>query len=107
MPSATDIANFSRCAHRIFLDANGPAEDAVPPTAEIERMWAEGREHEARIVATLEVETASGFTAQERRANTLALMTAGAPLIYHGLLSKDDLVGEPDLLRRIETPSAF
>jgi predicted RecB family nuclease len=107
VPSATEIANFARCAHRIFLDANGPAAEAAPPTAEMERLWAEGREHEARIVATLAVETASGFTAQERRASTLALMTAGAPLIYHGCLSKDDLVGEPDLLRRIETPSSL
>lgn len=30
MASATNLADFTRCAHRVFLDANGDATEILP-----------------------------------------------------------------------------
>lgn len=106
MTTATDLANFVRCEHRIFLDANGDRTLALPPSAEMQRLWDEGRVHEERVLDTLDSTSVTGTTPAERRAATLAAMAEGVPLIYHALLVKDDLVGEPDFLKRIETPSS-
>lgn len=107
MPTATDLANFVRCSHRVFLDANGDTTAALRPSAEMQRLWEEGRAHEVAVIEQLQPTQVSGSTTADREAATLALMAAGAPLIYHAVLRKDDLVGEPDLLKRIETPSAL
>ncbi|MEO8036802.1 MAG: TM0106 family RecB-like putative nuclease [Acidobacteriota bacterium] len=105
MPSATDLANFVRCSHRVFLDTNGDRSAALPPSAELQRMWEEGRQHEEEIVGSLDAVAAEGTTPDERRESTKRLMAAGVPLIYHATLQKGDLVGEPDLLKRIDGPS--
>jgi predicted RecB family nuclease len=40
------------------------------------------------------------FTGAEKERKTLEAMRSGAPLIYGGRLAADDLLGDPDLLRR-------
>ena len=105
MPSATDLANYARCSHRVFLDLNGNRAEALLPSAEVQRLWDEGREHEALVMTTLSPAVVAGATPEQRVADTHRLMAEGAPLIYHGLLHHGDLVGEPDILKRVETPS--
>jgi predicted RecB family nuclease len=54
------------------------------------------------VIAGLDVQQVEGAPREERVEATLALMRGGAPLIYYGLLASTDLVGEPDLLKRVE-----
>ncbi len=102
MLSATQLADLTRCNHRVFLDANGDATERLPASPERQRVWQEGREHEARIVEGLAITRIAGATYEERIAGTVALMRTGADLIYHALLASGDLVGEPDLLKRVD-----
>lgn len=105
MLTATDIANLARCAQRIYLDAHGDARAKLPPTTVRQLLWEEGREHEEEVIATLDYATVPAGSAADRIAATRALMSSGAPLIYHGYLEASGLSGEPDLLQRVEQPS--
>jgi predicted RecB family nuclease len=42
----------------------------------------------------------SGLPTIEREQQTMAAMERGEPLIYQGRIRHDDLLGQPDLLRR-------
>ena len=100
MTTATDLANFIRCAHRVYLDANGDAKERLPPSRFLEMLWEGGRAHEAEIIAGVGGLEVPAGTLTERVEATIHLMEDGAPAIYHGLLQANDLVGEPDLLLR-------
>jgi uncharacterized protein len=100
MTTATDLANYVRCAHRVFLDVNGDEAEKLPPSRFLEMLWEGGRAHEAEIIAGIGgLEVPAGSLAGRVEA-TIHLMEDGAPAIYHGVLQADDLVGEPDLLLR-------
>ncbi len=106
--TATDIANIARCAHRVFLDRSGPQAEKLPPSAEALRLREEGIAHEKRVVEALDVAVVpSDRSLADRVACTEEAMAAGAPLIYHGVLTHDDLTGEPDLLKRVDRASTF
>lgn len=63
------------------------------------RLWEQGVEHGASILASLGVTTdLSQVPVEQREVATRAAMDRGEPLIYRGRLSVDDLLGEPDLL---------
>jgi uncharacterized protein len=106
--SATDLYNIARCKHRVFLDRSGPVSERLAPPAEALRLREEGIEHERLVIEGLDVTIVPpGGSIADRAARTAALMAAGAPLIYHGMLTQRDLTGEPDLLRRVERESSF
>lgn len=106
MPTPSDLANLTRCAHRVYLDAAGNPAEKFPASAFLELLWEGGLLHEERIVAGLGVIDAKvSDDPAERIAETRRLMAAGEPRIYHGYFEKDDLRGEPDLLERVERPS--
>lgn len=108
MPTPTDLANLDRCAHRVYLDAAGDPAEKLPASAFLELLWESGLLHEDRIVAALgAVDAKISDDKAERIAETRRLMAAGTPLIYHAFFQKGDLRGEPDLLERVEHPSAF
>lgn len=103
MPTPTDLANYVRCPHRVFLDRHGDQAAKLPPNAFTELLWAGGRAHESDTIAGLQVETIDhATTLPERLAATRELMARGVAAIYHGVLAVDDDVGEPDLLVRDE-----
>lgn len=106
MFTPTDLVSLSRCAHRVRLDRVGDLTERVSASAFLELLWEGGREHEEDVVDGLGIEEAP-FDAEPavRIAATKALMAEGRPLIYHGLLQSGSLVGEPDILQRIEQPS--
>ena len=97
----TDLANYVRCPHRVFLDRHGDPDEKLPPSVFTELLWAGGRSHEEDTIAGLQVETVDQVSSiPERAAATHALMQRGVAAIYHGVLAVNDMVGEPDLLIR-------
>lgn len=108
MPTATDLANLVRCAHRVYLDANGDPTEKVPASGFLQLLWENGRAHEETVIAALPItEAPTECDPSQRVSETLELMRAGTPLLHHGLLRSGDLVGEPDLLERVAIPSAL
>jgi len=97
----TDLANYVRCPHRVFLDRAGDASEKLPPSAFAELLWAGGRKHEDLIISGLNLDAVDHVRPlAERLEATELLMARGVAAIYHGVLAVDDMVGEPDLLLR-------
>lgn len=108
MPTPSDLANLARCTHRVFLDHTGDPAAKLPTSAFLELLWEGGLLHEEKIVASLGVVDAKvSDDPTARIAETVRLMQAGTPRIYHGYFEAGDLRGEPDLLERVERPSAL
>lgn len=106
--SATDIYNLQRpsqCGLRVYLLAKG--EPAAPPSELDQALMEKGKEHEQSHLETLgEYVRPSGFTLEERAADTRRLVEERAPVIYQptliadapGELAGNRIVGIPDLL---------
>jgi predicted RecB family nuclease len=82
----------------LFADPAG--RDAVSPFVQL--LWQRGAAHEKEVVAGigypfLDLSMHDGI---EKERLTLAAMDRGEPLIYSGRITSDDLLGEPDLLRK-------
>lgn len=82
------------------LFGNPAQRDAVSPFVQL--LWELGATHEEEIVAKIgdPFVDLSNYDALEKERLTLAAMDRGKPLIYNGRITADDLVGEPDLLRK-------
>jgi predicted RecB family nuclease len=115
--SASDLSNHLACRHVTTLDlqvARGMRAEpdwAAPDLKVIQEL---GLRHEAAYLAHLGKQ---GLTVEnlghidhkdERRllAETLALMERGAEVIAQGALRDGEWFGRPDVLRRVEKPSA-
>jgi predicted RecB family nuclease len=104
MPAVTAaiLYDLVACPHRVTMDLFGdPAErDVVSPFVEL--LWERGTafEHETMAGLTLPFLDLSRYAGDEKERQTLAAMNRGEPLIYSGRVHADDLLGEPDLLRR-------
>lgn len=90
------------CPHRVTMDLFGNPAKRDEPNPFIELLWERGSAVERDKIAALTQEFVNlqPLTRDEKTAQTLSAMAAGAPLIYGGRIENDDLVGEPDLLRR-------
>jgi len=98
---------MTRCMHRVYLDRFGNPDERVPYPDFLQILWESGVLHEERVIAGLDVVTPDGEDFVSRCESSMRLMTAGVPLIYHAALKTERMSGEPDLLKRIERPSAF
>ncbi len=90
------------------MDSVGDADPTAPANAFLQLLWEGGRAHEGDVISGLQVERVSrAMHPGERQSETRSLMKQGVPLIYHGYLEHGGLAGEPDLLERVEIPSAL
>ena len=114
--SATDLSNFLSCRHRTALDmAVEYGERARPRFRDplLDLLWQRGRDHEARYVDSLRgegrtvVEFAFGEDPAEHLRKTLEEMHKGTDIIVQGALSEGHWFGRPDIMLRIEVPSAL
>ena len=107
--TATDFYRYLQCPHWPYWERFGDVDERRPWTQLEEQCQADGLEHEKQIVKKYfgglqEVRVTS---AENGFKKTLALMQAGAPLIYQGWLVDGDWVGRPDILERREGKSIF
>lgn len=99
--TANDLYNLTKCAHRVYLDANGDPKEAAEVSPFVKLLWELGLQTERDYLAQQGEGTVSDLHAlspQVAAAETHRLMREGAPLIYQGCLYQGDEVGRPDLL---------
>ena len=84
------------------MDAFGDLNVRDEPNAFVELLWERGTLYEKEVIDKLEQPylDLSGYPTEERERLTLESMERGESLIYGGRISADDLLGDPDLLRK-------
>ncbi len=106
--TANDLYNLTKCAHRVYLDANGDAKEMVEVSPFVKLLWELGLQTERAYLAEQgegPVADLQSLTPEIAAVETQRLMAEGAPMIYQGCLRDGDYVGRPDLLVKREGPS--
>jgi predicted RecB family nuclease len=100
--AGTTLRDLTICEHRVYLDKFGDPDLRDPVNPFTEFLWSLGNEFEAETIADEQYKALNlrEVPREDRERLTLEAMEKGEPLIFGGRLSTDDLVGEPDLLRR-------
>ena len=100
--TASMLYDFTRCPHRVTMDLFGDPDkqDLVSPFVQL--LWERGHAFEEEVIRGLKIPFVNLRVEpqQERERLTLEAMAEGKNLIYGGRISVDDLLGEPDLLRK-------
>ena len=101
--TASTLYNFIKCPHKVWRDVYGPQEEKIDEkNTFVELLWEKGVLHERKVISEIGpfVDLSAG-TIQERIDKTLGEMKKGTPLIYQGVLCYENLLGIPDLLRKM------
>ena len=100
--TASLLHSHLTCPHRVAMDAFADPVNRDPVSPFVELLWNRGTSYEREVIAGLGVPFVdlSSLKREEKESATRAAIKDDANLIYSGRLSVDDLLGEPDLLRR-------
>jgi len=100
--TASLLYNYLACPHRVFLDSFGNPALRDPISPFVQLLWDKGTIFEKEVIAGLggPFVDLSGLAGAEKEAATRASIERGDTLIYSGRLTVDELLGEPDLLRK-------
>ncbi len=100
--TAARLYDLIQCPHRPSMDLFGNPEERDQVSPFVQLLWERGTAHELDVIGELSTPflDLSGYSGKEKEAKTLEAMRQGEPLIYAGRITADNLVGEPDLLRR-------
>ena len=113
--SASDVSRFLGCRHRTGLDL-AVARGELAPSSWVDPLMQvlreRGLEHEQRYTDELRAQGLQildcaqyqGFSGVEPTAEA---MRQGVPVIVQGSLRNGHWFGRPDVLKRVEVPSAF
>lgn len=100
--TASMLYDLVTCPHRVTMDIFGnPAErDEISPFVRL--LWERGAAHEEQVIEGLELPflDLSTYAGAEKERRTTEAIARGEPLIYGGRIQADDLLGDPDLLKR-------
>ena len=100
--TASILYNFVQCPHRVTIDLfeNPAGRDPINPFVQL--LWEKGNAFEKEVVEALRIPFTdlSMFSGDEKERQTTEAMRRGDMLIYSGRIRADDLLGEPDILRR-------
>lgn len=101
--TASKLYDYLQCPHRVWRDVHGPKEEKIEETNPfVELLWEKGVQHEKKIVSRLgEMADLSEGTLDERFEKTKEAIASETPLIYQGVLKHQNLLGIPDLLKRL------
>jgi predicted RecB family nuclease len=100
--SASLLYSYLVCPHRVTMDAFADPAGRDPVSPFVQMLWERGSLFEKETIAGLEQSFTdlTGFKGEEKERRTREALETGDVLIYNGRLSADDLLGEPDVLRR-------
>jgi len=100
--TASLLYNHLQCPHRVFMDAFADPALRDPVSPFVQMLWERGTIFEKETIAGLGVPFTdlSWFQGEEKEVETRAAIERGETLIYSARLAADELLGEPDLLRR-------
>ncbi|MCA9471490.1 MAG: TM0106 family RecB-like putative nuclease [Nitrospirales bacterium] len=107
--TAQDLYNFTKCAHRVYLDAHGDLSQKGTVNTFIRLLWELGLQTEREYLASLEDQEVADLQPLSLNVafdETIRLMEQGVAVIYQGCLQDDSYVGRPDLLVKCEEASS-
>ena len=109
--TAQDLYNYTKCLHRVYLDANGASSDKSEVSSFVKLLWEVGLQTERDYINSLGdklVVYMQDLAVEPAFQETLLAMEQGAAVIYQGCLIHENYVGRPDLLiKREDAPSRF
>jgi len=96
------LYNMVQCPHRVTMDLYGDPALKDPISPFVQLLWERGNAYEQEVIEGLKISFTNlrPYSEDERERLTLEAMKRGDALIYGGRISFDDLLGDPDLLRR-------
>jgi uncharacterized protein len=101
--TASTLYAYIQCPHRVWRDVYGPQDEKIQETNPfVELLWNRGVVHEERVVAKLgEYLDLGKGSLDERFEKTMRALKESVPLIYQGVIRHENLLGVPDLLKRL------
>ncbi len=100
--TASQLYNYIVCPHRVWRDIYGPvAEKINEPNPFVQMLWDKGVQHEKKVVEGMKVLDLSAGSKEDRFKQTVEAMKQGVDWIYQGVLIEGDLLGIPDLLKKM------
>lgn len=105
--TASDLTYYNQCPRIVYLDRHGDPQQRVPLSRYTEWIMEQGNAFEARVIEAmgLEVEPVPPRPPEEAFAETVERMRRGDRWIYQGMLMRGRLLGQPDLLARVDGES--
>jgi len=103
--TASMLYDWVQCPHRVSMDLFGDPSKRDEPNAFVQLLWERGALYEQELIEKLELPflDLSDYSPDEREQLTAEAMNRGESLIYSGRIRTDNLLGDPDLLRREDT----
>jgi len=100
--SANMLYNYIKCPHRLTLDLFGDYSKQSPISAFVKLLWEKGTDFEKQVIENLQIPflDLSSYSGIEKEKRTKEAINNGVELIYSSRISAENLIGEPDLLRR-------
>lgn len=100
--TAAMLYDAVQCPHRVTMDLFGDPATRDPVGPFVQLLWDRGHAFERDTISGLELPFTdlSGLSGKAKETATLDAVKRGDGLIYSGRISAEDLLGEPDLLRR-------
>ncbi len=98
--TASKLYDYMQCQHRVWRDVYGPQEEKIKEINPfVQLLWDRGVLYEKEVVSKIGtfLDLSKG-NLEERFQKTIEAMNSKTPLIYQGVLIKDELVGIPDFL---------
>ncbi len=101
--TASSLYDYIKCPHKVWRDIYGPQEEKIQETNPfVELLWERGVKHEEKIISGLgEFLDLKEGSVDERFQKTTEAMKNKTPLIYQGVLKYENIIGIPDLLRKL------
>ena len=100
--TASILYDLVQCPRRVTMDLFGNPKYRDPVNPFVELLWERGHTFEKEVIDGLRVPflDLKDLSGEEKDRMTLSAMQRGESLIYGGRIQRDNLLGEPDLLRR-------
>lgn len=96
------LHDLVKCERKVHHDLHSDPDLRDPVGEFVEMLWRGGREHEEKVLGALcgAIADLRDVPRPERLAATAAALSSGAETILGARIAADDLLGEPDILRR-------
>ena len=101
--TASKLYDFIQCPHKVWRDEHGLQDEKIKETNPfVELLWERGVLHEEKVISEIGpfVNLAEG-SLENRVKKTLEEIERGTPLIFQGVLRYGNLLGIPDLLKKM------
>ncbi len=101
--TASSLYDYIKCPHKVWRDIYGPQEEKIQETNPfVKLLWEKGVKHEEKVVSKLgDFLNLKEGSIDERFQKTIEAMKNKTPLIYQGVLKYENILGIPDLLKKL------